>query len=232
MAGDLKVKVFINGFNRLATLRDMVAHIQRMRSLDEIVIIDNGSNYPPLKRYLETECPCRVVMLGDNLGHRAPWTSGVVRNQASEYYVVTDPDLDLKGIPEDCLEHLVKGLERYPDRNKCGLGIEIRDIPKNTPTLQAVHSHEMGMWSRPLDAEYFDATCDTTFAVYHRDRTAEWPNEMFIRGTRCNYPYVCRHVPWYTDNRNLSDEDYWYFRHCHAGACGWSWLKARELGLR
>lgn len=232
-----KVKVFINNYNRVSTLKPMVEQIVELDFLDELVIVDNDSSYPPLLAYYENLPErTRVIRLPRNMGHLAPWTSGVVETHAGLYYAVSDPDLDLSGVPKDCLGHLVDGLQRYPYFNKCGLSLEVNDLPMDRPTIMSVVEHERQMWQRPLDEEFFECTCDTTFAVYYKPRVVPFNYKKnggdFTYATRANRPYTARHVPWYMDPNKPTDEDLYYWRSCRHDSAGWSYLKAMEAGLR
>lgn len=232
-----RIKVFINNYNRVSTLKPMVEQVLGFDDLDEVVIIDNNSTYPPLLAYYENlPAGVRVIRLPQNMGHLAAWTSGVVETHGGLYYAVSDPDLDLSGVPADCLSHLVDGLRRYPYYNKCGLSLEVNDLPVNRPTVMSVLEHERTMWQNPLDEEFFGCTCDTTFAVYYKPRVVPFNYKKvggdFTFALRANRPYTARHTPWYLDPATPSDEDIYYWQSCRHDSTGWSYLKAQEAGVR
>src|SRR5258707_252766 len=118
MAVTEPVTVIINNCNLLTWPRAMVAQIESFPSLAQILIVDNGSTYPPLLDWY-AEAPHEVVRLA-NIGHKAPWMPEVRARVKTRYYAVTDPDLDLAETPRDCLEHLRACLERYPEAGKVG----------------------------------------------------------------------------------------------------------------
>jgi hypothetical protein len=118
----------------------------------------------------------------------------------ADYYVVTDSDLDLSGIPLDVLDVLRAGLERYPQVHKAGLSLEINDVPADTLNLD----WERSLWTRRIDDLWFDALVDTTFAMYRRG--AGWAGN----GMRSDRPYTARHVPWY---RKMDEEERYYMDH-------------------
>jgi hypothetical protein len=95
------IPVIVNVFNRLTTTKKLCSQLSEMPDV-KITIIDNNSDWAPLLEWYETECEHDVVRLAENMGHHAPWKSGVVASFSNEeYYCVTDCDLDLENIPLD-----------------------------------------------------------------------------------------------------------------------------------
>ena len=143
----------------------MVEHIYRFVGLYEIVILDNASTYQPLQRWYET-LPCRVVQLGSNMGHTAPWTPLAQSAILTDQYVVTDPDLDLAGVPRDVLAHLAALLDRFPQYGKMGLPLETKDYGPGHP-YHKVNGHiEAICWAKPLlEGAFRAAPIDTLRAV-------------------------------------------------------------------
>jgi hypothetical protein len=232
-----KINVFIISFNRVTWLPAMVRDIYAMDNVGEVYIIDNNSTYEPLLEYYKIT-PAKVIYLDKNLGHKSPWLSGVIEQLATPYYVVTDPDLNLSNIPRNCLIHLLKGYERYKHMNinKAGLALEIQNVPKTKHT-EFVRKFEVEqMWRRPLDLEFFNATCDTTFALYNKSKFI-WDIDYetqadFTSGIRSNYPYVAEHRPWYDNPENPSEEDLFVWSLVRADSAGWTAEKALEFGNR
>lgn len=161
----------------------------------EVVILDNGSTWGPLLDWYAS-CPYEVRRLGRNIGHRAPWVVGAVFERPSPFYVVTDPDLDISAVPKDLLQVLHEGLRRYPERMKCGLSLELRDLPEGLRT-EKIRAFQEKFWTRRLDARYFDAGVDTTLAMYHRSRRDIGFAAVRGHGLRTDRPYTARHLPWY-----------------------------------
>lgn len=166
----------------------------------EPIFIDNNSDYPPLLEYYKTS-PYQVVRMDSNYGYLVVWQQQILEKLGiADQYIVTDPDLDLSGIPDDFLSVLEEGLRRYPQFDKCGFSLEINNI-KNQGTID----WEMQFWQKPLDPLYFDAAIDTTFALY-KVRHPSWS------GIRTNRPYTAIHVPWnFSDLSELPDDEKYYF---------------------
>jgi hypothetical protein len=211
------VKIFINNHDRLTTTRALVDYLLHIPGAYP-VIIDNASTYPPLLEWYEWSCPVPVVGCV-NYGAQAPWDSGMVQRMAAgQRYVVTDADLDICACPADLLDVLSEGLDRYSDFPKCGLSLEITDLP-DWPLRPEIMSWEAGYWTTPLDSRYFDADIDTTFALY---RGPEWEG---YRALRTRPPYTARHIPWYG---KMDDEECYYLEHASAPEVYWT-ARTRDL---
>jgi len=167
------------------------------------VFIDNNSDYPPLLEYYD-KTRYEVIRMKENHGYKVVWEQDLLKQlNITGSYIVTDPDLDLTGIPYDFLKVLEQGLIRYPQYDKCGFSLEINDLP---PTDFCPAGYEKQFWQRPLDDMYFDAPIDTTFALY------KVPYHSF-KALRTNRPYTSRHMPWYYfDFEDMPEDEQYYFQ--------------------
>ena len=210
------MKVLIINFNRLtlpAALADWVA----ARGC-EPVFIDNNSDYPPLLDYYHN-CKYLVMHMNHNHGHRVVWQPEATVLQRlgllNEQYIVTDPDLDLAGIPADWLAILAAGLTMYPQVDKCGFGLRLDDLPQSTEG-NFIRQHEAKYWDEPLGAMFFNAPIDTTFALYRAG-----VQKYSYTAIRSGLPYAARHVPWYyTSFDKLPADEQYYFKTANASSSG------------
>jgi hypothetical protein len=166
------------------------------------IFIDNNSNYPPLLEYYKTT-KYQVIRMDQNYGYKVVWERDILKRlNITGNYIVTDPDLDLTGIPDDFLSVLEEGLRKYPQYDKCGFSLEINDLP---PTEFCPANYEKQFWQHPLDEKYFKAAIDTTFALY------KVPFHSF-NAIRTNRPYTARHMPWYYfDFEDMPVDEQYYF---------------------
>jgi glycosyltransferase involved in cell wall biosynthesis len=208
------MKVLIINFNRLTLMRNL-ADWCAANGL-EVIIVDNNSDYQPLLDYYAT-CPYQVERLPINYGHTVLWQNGLLQKLINnERYIVTDSDLDLSKVPNDFMQVLHNGLDLFPEFPKCGLSLEIDDLPDNKGTQEMKNKCEARYWTKPLNDLYFDAPVDTTFALY-RETTLHY----CIEAIRTNRPYTASHVPWYYTDINLLPEDEQnYYRTANASASG------------
>jgi hypothetical protein len=196
------MKVLIINYNRL-NLPVALADWVYLRGLDPI-FIDNASDYKPLLDYYR-HCPYQVLMMNSNYGKNVIWDQDILRRlNITGDYIVTDPDLDLSAIPSDFLKVLKDGLTKYPQFDKCGFSLEINDITDNNIYFEGktIKEWEHQFWVNPLDGQYFNASIDTTFALYKTDKFS-------LNALRTNRPYTARHIPWYYDQSRSKDEDYY-----------------------
>jgi len=196
----MKYKALIIIYNRL-NLPVKIADFLFAHGIDP-VFIDNNSDYMPLLSFYGTTA-YEVIRMDQNYGYKVVWEQKLLEKLGiTGNYIVTDPDLDLTGIPDDFLSVLEEGLRRYHQYDKCGFSLEIKDLPK-TPFCPL--DWEIQFWQNPLDGRYYDAPVDTTFALY------KVPYHS-TKGLRTNRPYTCRHMPWYYfDFKDMPVDEQYYF---------------------
>lgn len=193
------MKLLIINYNRVTLLQNMVEWALSMNL--QPIILDNASTYDPLLDYYNTT-EARVIRFRSNNGHKVLWNNPILFNTLNikGQYLVSDPDLDMTNVPSDFLEVMQEGLRKYPDHCKCGVSLEINDLP-NTKMGKEVRKWESKFWDNPLDSMYFDSEIDTTFALY---RSQEF---KILQSLRINRPYTAKHIPWYYDKLNTLPED-------------------------
>lgn len=186
-----KVTVVLINRNLHTWPLSMIRSIEKYKSLHEIIVIDHQStSQETLDMYSSLE---HKVIHEQNLGHTSPWLESINQQIKTNFYVVSDPDLDLSGIPDDCLDALKLTLSQFPELEKVGLGLDIESVPRESPYFSHVNSYERSLWELPLqEGDFRLAPVDTTFAIYHK----RIMNHYKVCGARLNYPYVAKHIPW------------------------------------
>ena len=210
----------INNFNWLASTKAMCEWLSCIRGVVPI-IIDNNSSYEPLLDWYATDCDYELIRLTENSGHHAPWNQSCITwghthraRFGSNYYAVTDPDLNFTGVPWDLFDQLQKGFHVLPQAIKIGIGLRIDDIPEHS--RERVHRCEGSYWTRPATAEFWHAPVDTTLALYRASTNHSLAMDLGVPTLRTNAPYVARHLPWYWRKEELNDEQRYYFAHCNS----------------
>lgn len=157
------IPIIINNFNRFGYLKRLVASLQK-RGYHNIFILDNASTYPPLLEYYEKECTCKIIKLDRNLGHKALYVSGVIKQFNKSYFVYTDPDLELIGeCPDDFLSIMLNKMRKHPTIDKIALSLKIDDIPDCYTSKDKVIEWE-SRFHKIRKHGMFLADVDTTFA--------------------------------------------------------------------
>lgn len=209
------IPVYINVFNRLTTTRNLVEQVKRLGNAQPVVI-DNDSDYEPLLDWYESK-PCDIVRLKENLGHHAPWTSGIIEGDNADLYVVTDCDIDIDGVPPDVFDVLQCPFAWTHYRPiKSGLALRIDDLP---PWQTKVVEWESRWWKQQVvrGSNWYRAAIDTTFAMYRQGTTLRQIQDVVrTPAVRLGGEYQARHIPWYLDGENLDEENKHYFATANA----------------
>lgn len=185
----------------------MCEEIYRMDRLFP-VIVDNASTFPPLLEWYEKDCPYEVIRAGANYYQMVVWKLGLHLKYPGEEYIVSDPDLDISGVPDDCYHYLRRGRDMYPNCRKIGLGLTIDDLPDASPVKKNAIGWETPFWSCPDGKGYFYAPVDTTFALYNKN--TDYLD--FMASMRCDRPYTFRHLPFYlTDSFDENSYEMMYY---------------------
>lgn len=206
-------------FNRLAPLQQLLGWLDRAGYVRPI-LIDNASTYPPLVDFLDQATDIETVRLERNVGHLAPWISAEARAKVplDAPIVVTDcdvvPDDDC---PADVVTHLAEVLLGHSDIDKVGLGLHIDDLPDSYALKNEVVAWESRFWEKEIYPGVFDAEVDTTFALY---RSLGIPHSP-ARALRTGAPYLARHLPWYANSAEPTEEQSYYREHADSSASHW-----------
>ncbi len=202
-----EIPIIINNYNRLTYLQSLIASLTS-RGYNNIYILDNKSTYPPLLDYYKN-CPFTVIRLDKNIGYKALWESGVFNQFKHSYYVYTDSDMEITAeCPEDFMQHFIDILNRYPLSQKVGFGIKIDDLPNHFINKQKVIEHECRFWIKEVEDGLYRADIDTTFALYRP--YCKGVASIYHKVYRTGAPYLIKHLPWYVDTNNMSDEELYY----------------------
>lgn len=217
------VPIFVISFNRFSSLKKCVERYKK-DGYKNINIIDNCSDDSDLLEYL-AKVDCKVYHMNKNWGHMVFWECGLFDEIInSSYYIVTDPDvLPVADCPSDYVEHFYNVIQKY-DVNKVGFALDLTDLPVENRNRMDIVRFESFYYDNviSLNPLLYDAMIDTTFALYK-------PGIMndFYRGIRTGKPYIAKHLGWYFDSEDLSDEQKSYLN--KDGGFGNSFLKQEVI---
>lgn len=201
------IPIVINNYNRLEYLKILIEGLEK-RGYHNIHILDNNSTYPPLIGYYRN-CPYDIIYLGRNVGFDAIWRTDVYDRFKRSYYVYTDADLEIEeNCPDDFISYFLEVLKNHPFCQKVGFSLRIDDIPDCYHNKQAVLDIEKRFWQNKTKDGLYRASIDTTFALYRPfcKGVANAGYEVY----RTPFPYQVKHLPWYIDSDNLSEEEQYY----------------------
>lgn len=102
--------------------------------------------------------------------------------------------------------------QKYPKALKVGFSICIDDLPDCYINKEQVQKWESQFWKKEIEPNIFKAPIDTTFAVYKPYFKGEII-DFFHLYLRTGFPYSVKHLPWYIDSANPSEEERYYINH-------------------
>lgn len=202
--------VYINNFNRLIYLKNVLREFQRFNEATPIMIhiVDNGSTLPELHEWYDSEAsntyPFPIKIIRQN--NRGPRGWFGIMEHVNPHYIVCDPDIDFSPCPTDLFEMLIKGLVDYPEMMKTGPSIRISDIPKEHPFHPHIHGIEGRFYEKRHSEQWWHAELDTTCIAC---RTGQ--HFAYGPALRAAAPYEVRHLPYYYLPGQLTREEIYYF---------------------
>lgn len=233
-----RIPIFIITKDRLSVLKESILSYEKNISTPyEIVIHDNNSTYEPMVEYLKDleKDGIKIYRYKENNLEIIDRTINAwYKNNDSKYYVVTDPDisLDCNG-KTDILDFYSYMLNKY----KCtvvGPMLLIDDIPDYYPLKNKVlEKHEKRFWGGKFknirwngkNVKFLRTKIDTTFGVYEKS----FDFKRLNKGIRTCHPYVARHLDWYIDESNMTEDQKYYLENASKLAhWGSSYLKERN----
>lgn len=208
--------IIINVRDRLSPLLLLLGWLESVGQR-EIWLCDNASTYPPMVDFLHSTRH-HVVLTKTNLGHRAPWLSGLVPEVGNgRFFVVTDPDVvPARECPTDVLQFFKQSLQQHSEINKIGFSLKIDDLPDHFNGKNSVIAWESQFWTIPTFGAFYRAPIDTTFAMYPPG-LGHGPHHL-----RSAPPYEARHLPWYQDSAKPTEEDTYYVQHADSRITNWN----------
>jgi GT2 family glycosyltransferase len=213
-----KTPVFIICRDRLSPLKQLIAWLEKA-GMQNIILVDNQSIYPPLVEYL-AKTDYQVVKTNKNIGHTVVWAEGMAHTLfPGEFYIVTDPDvIPSDECPDDAVKYLYTLHAKYGAYLKIGFGLRIDDLPKHYKLREQVINWESQFWANELEPNVYEASLDTTFALYkpHTNKYLLHPS------IRTGEPYTAQHLPWYVDSSKIDEEEAFYRMHASQNITSWN----------
>ena len=205
------IKIIINNRNRLTTTKNMVDKLLSINPDEQIIIIDNGSTYPPLLEWYEYIMNSPrfwgkvQICFHKNEGHLALWATGLYK-ELDEYFVYTDADIILpEYLPMDWKEIMYNTMQEYPEYKKIALGLKIDDIPEYYRYKYQVIRNEGRWWLEQVEPNVYKADTDTTFALMKN-----FGDNCYHSLRLCRKDLICKHHGWYLNLEMLDEEEQFY----------------------
>ncbi|PUV23707.1 hypothetical protein [Sphingobacterium athyrii] len=211
------IPIIIINYNQLENLKNLVSFLLA-KNIKNIIIIDNKSTYEPLLAYYrQINGKVKIEMMSENLGHMVFFENeDLQKKYGYGYYCITDADiLPNEKLPDNFLDIMINIMDRYHGKiQKVGFALDLKTIPNFYPFKQKVLKWEKQFWLEKLEPNIYKAGIDTTFALYK----PKYPKKFkvkpmkFYEGIRISGNFTCKHMGWYLDPKNLTEEQSVYMK--------------------
>lgn len=224
----MAIPLFVITRDRVTVTKRCIEGYKKLGDV-EIIIQDNNSTYPPMVEYLDKleKEGIKVFRYKDD-SEQFYDISGRVRDTILEwyrsndspYYIVTDPDIELENPCPEMIQYYISILKQLPRATVVGPMLRIDDLPEHFKLKEEmVQAHEVQFWGKNREpyCTMFDGIriqycpIDTTFGMYRK----EFEFKRLNLGFRVYEPYMARHLDWYIDTDNLTEEQRYYKDNCN-----------------
>lgn len=230
------IPIFIISSDRLEALKKSIqSYYDCIKTPFEIVIIDFGTSYEPTLEYLkQLENEKVKVYWNGKISYKGALNNirGIVqdyfKDRPASNYVVTDPDIVLDNVEGDVLEVYAYLLKKLHKITVVGPMLRIDDIPDCYPLKEKLISKSLESTYRfrkaftiqykDKDIKYIIVNIDTTFGM-RRAGEEFWRHRW---GARVLSPYAAKHLDWYLDPENLTEDQKYYINHASRRISTWN----------
>ena len=223
----MTIPIFIITHDRLEVLKPSFESFKKINTKIpyEIIFCDNKSTYEPLIDWLKIQEKAGYKVYWNDTKHLFEGIQKSVsrwyKDNDSPYYIFTDPDIELIS-PPDILEYYVHLFEKYPKTQVVAPLLKIDDIPNHYPAKKMVltNLHNNYGKQKRIEIDWKDekqkiifAGVGCTFAMYKKGfiKKKDTSNKCPVISIRTEKPYDARHLDWYIDPKNMSEDQ---FRYC------------------
>jgi len=211
----LRIPIFIVVYNRLWCLKRCIASL--VPSGQEIVLINNGSDYKPLLAWMRNH-PYPVIHLPKIRSTGELYRS--IRRGISQWlakpkfkkhpidgYVLTDPDIEIEHPRGPWLSLMHKCLKAHPQAQCVGSALRTDDIPAHYPLRASAIAWEQWCKKKPIfeweGVPIRWSHIDTTLALY---RPKFIKHGVAMRAIRMRGPGMARHLDWYINPKHMTPD--------------------------
>jgi glycosyltransferase involved in cell wall biosynthesis len=232
-----EVAIFVITYNRLNTLTKTLEAYKKFTTPHEVIIIDNGTDNPKcisllneLKNTYKIYNLKKIESLSDLDTNINEAVKNYYDNNSTPYFAVADADVCFDIANQDTLDVYIELSKNL----SCTVGPDLicNDLCQNYPLRGYVIRKNHWMLKKAYrsnfnyknqSVSYINAPIDTTFVLFTRSPEFKRLKTYTIR---VNKPYAARHLDWYIDILNPSEENLIYInKECLIGSYGGSYIK-------
>lgn len=203
--------------NHLDILKRSLASYEKFIDYPKRFVFHNtNSQYKPCLDFLKERELQGDLVYHTNINHHLSVINTIRKylseHPDAEYYILTDPDIELNNAKSNLVETFIYLLNKY-NVYSVGTSLKIDDIPDYYPKKQLVLSipTHKSFHSSPRIQENFQgqdfeitvAPIDTTFQLIRaRNIDERFPHANCLRVFE---PYDARHLDWYINPNDMTD---------------------------
>ncbi len=214
-----QIPLIIPVFNQMTFTKGLIESFRKFYPKNRIYILNNGSTYPPLLEWLkETDLKNNVCVFNykenafrENLRHFLD--SYIIYGY--EYYAISDPDILIPDYTPGNFLEMFKALIDEHNYHRAGFGLKTEDIPDYIHDKAMIVANENELKTKPVwfyKHQGYIAPLDTTFCLY-KTSNGGWSSPMNGKDWgNCVRLLEARHLGWYIDPSNVSEEMDYYFK--------------------
>lgn len=219
---DIKdIPLIIPNYNQLTYLRNLINQFRFFYPENIIYIVDNGSDYKPLKNEYEHMWHSDTARASSYATNDFIFNlNDFLKRSDFEYYIISDPDIS---IPFTTFPKFLEVFKATIDSgyHHAGFGLRTDNIPTWNKKAGWIQGDEEALKKSPVSIEWngqqfsgWKAPIDTTFALFHRDNGGweapmnpkHWDNSVRI--------FEAEHLTWYLNFEYQNEEMRNYFQTC------------------
>ena len=197
----------IIGFNQPTYIKKMVEQLEIYTN--DIIIIDNNSDFKPLLDYYDKEYKYTLLKMNKNFGHKV-YNKIFIDKLIGDIFILTDPDLEFnENLPINFIENMIN-ISNYFEAEKVGFALEYKSANIRTDIKafgKSIHDWEKQYWITSFyypNHEIWSAAIDTTFCLINKQNKG---GHYRIAGD-----YLCKHLPWYNNfDKNIPNDEFDYY---------------------
>ena len=194
----------IIGFNQPTYIKKMVEQLERYTN--DIIIIDNNSDFKPLLDYYKNDYKYTLLKMKSNMGHKV-YEKPFIEKIVGDIFILTDPDLEFnKNLPNNFIEDMIN-ISNYYQAEKVGFAL-LYDAPDIRTDVKAfgksIKEWEKQYWTYKyyypgFKNDIWSAAIDTTFCLINKQNKG---GHYRIAGD-----YLCKHLPWHNGFEKIIPKD-------------------------
>jgi hypothetical protein len=205
------IPIYIICYNNGFMVKDCVISLKN-KFKNPIIILDNASDSQKTLNILN-ELKSNGISVNHQTHNKGYKIINEIENlHKDSYFIITDPDLELKYLPDDTIKKLFEISNHFEKSKKVGLALRIDEIDDIFDLDDnKIINWEKKFWDYKIsynNLELYHADIDTTFHLQNPISKKYNQTDPF-QNIRLAGDYAVRHLPWHKSYiQSISKEDF------------------------